>query len=535
MYTSFFGFKKDPFNLKLDLDFFYQAASWTSLYEWFSGQILARRGVLMLIGTEGVGKTLLLFQIVSRLQHRAKFVYFHAVSDSYEEFIDNLCDELGLDVTGKLMIDKLSQLNDYLKSDKHTRIAVVIDDAQKLNDTILHDILLTLTPPTTHRASIQVILSGLPELEEKYNQLKRKSLALESEKIFLYKLKRLDSKGVSEYIHQRLNAVGCTDTDLFTQGALSKIASYSKGVPLLVNNLCSLALERASEQEVHTVSRELMDTVSRNYFAENVTARTEQSKAFEVWFTDKVGPLFKGLSERFASATEFCGGLVAEHKVRYAAIGLVVASVLLIPYLIIRAKSPDDLVGSGQVAVVDTGRQSIRDIEAEASIQDAGKALTAKDSDIASFESGSDNIVDNSTDISPSVAVYNDADAARLFIKELESAGSEVNLDAVYEKAESMNAEQKLNGAYLLYFYAAKQGHANAAFRLGQFADPETFDPKRSLLDAPNASQAYKWYQSAFIAGHPQAKQSLGRLRSEVEKLAASGDERAYQLSLQWQ
>ena len=535
MYTAYFEFKKDPFSLKLDPDFFYQSTSWTSLYEWFSGQVLARQGVLMLIGTEGAGKTLLLFQVLAQLQHRAKFAYFHVASDSYEEFIDNLCDEVGLDVTGKLMIDKLLQLNDYLKKNKNNRTVIVIDDAHKLNDTVLHDILLTSTPPTTDRSSIQVILSGLPELEEKYNQLKRKSVALESYKIFLYKLKSLDSKGVSEYIHQRLDAAGCTETDLFSKGALSKIASYSKGVPLLVNTLCSLALERASEQDVHTVSGELVDSVSSNYFAEKVTARSEQSEVPKVPVMDRVAQLFKGLSARFATFVDYFTGLVSKFKMRQATIGLVFASVLLIPFFIIRVNSPDDLVGVDQVAVFDAGKHSVRDIEAKVSIQNTTEALSVNDSDMASFESDSDKMMDRSTHSSQSIEVLNDGDTARLFIKGLENTGSAVNLDVVYEKAESLNAELKLNDAYLLYFYAARQGHANAAFRLGQFADPETFDVERSLLDSPNSNQAHKWYQRADVAGHPQAKQSLGRLRSQIEKLAASGDERAYQLTLQWQ
>ncbi len=527
MYTAYFEFKKDPFSLKLDPDFFYQSTSWTSLYEWFSGQVLARQGVLMLIGTEGAGKTLLLFQVVAQLQHRAKFAYFHVASDSYEEFIDNLCDEVGLDVTGKLMIDKLLQLNAYLKKDKNIRTVIVIDDAHKLDDTVLHDILLTSTPPTTDRSSIQVVLSGLPELEEKYNQLKCKSLALESEKNFLYKLKGLDSKSVSEYIHQRLNAVGYTKKGLFSKGALSKIANHSKGVPLIVNALCRLSLERVSEQELQTVSGELVDSVSSSYFAEKVTAQSEQVEASGILFADRVAQLF-------ATAAKFFAGLFARIQMGHAAIGLAAASVLLIAFFINRSNSPDDSVDVEQVVAVDARKSTNSDVARDLD-QATHKASTAKGSDIASFESDIDRKVESLTDRLPSPVLFNEGGWARLFIEQLESAGIEVNLDAIYEKAESMNAELKLKDAYLLYFYAARQGHANAAFRLGQFADPETFDVERSLLDSPNSNQAHKWYQSAVLAGHPQARQSLGRLRSQVEKLAASGDERAYQLTLQWQ
>lgn len=532
MYTSYFEFKKDPFNLKLDPDFFYQTSSWTSLYEWFSGQVLARKGVLMLMGTEGVGKTLLLFQIVSRLQNRAKFVYFHVASDSYEEFIDNLCDEVGLDVTGKLIIDKLLQLNDYLTRDKNIRTVIVVDDAHKLKDTVLHDILLTSTPPTKRRSSIQVILSGLPELEEKYNQLKSKSLALESDKAFLYNLKSLDSKGVSEYINQRLSVVGYTETGLFSKGALSKIAKHSKGVPLLVNTLCRLCLERASEQEVQTVSGELVDSVSSSYFAKQATAQPEQPKVSEILFIDRVARFFDGLTERFATVVEVFEGMFARIQMRHAAIGLAAAGVLLISFFLMRTNSPGNSVGADQMATNKFRDRSIPGVEIGDLDQVTSKASVP---DMAVFESDSDGILGGAADDTQFFAALDEGDTARLFIDELEGAKSAVDLDSIYERAEFLNNEQKLKDAYLLYFYAARQGHANAAFRLGQFADPETFDPNRSMLISPNSNQAHKWYQSAVLAGHPKAKQSLGRLRSQVEKLAASGDERAYHLTLQWQ
>ncbi len=544
MYNSYFDFKKDPFSVKLDPDFFYQAPSWKSVYEWFSGQILARQGVLMLVGGEGVGKTLLLFQIVARLQSRAKFVYFHVASDSFEEFIDNLCDEIALDVSGKLLIDKIVQLNTYLKKEKNTRIVVVVDDAQNLKDSVLHDVLLMSTPPNKGRASIQIVLSGLPELEEKYNQLKRKSLALDSDKVFLYSLKSLDYSGVREYIQQRLSAVGCNEDTLFDDPAITRITHYSKGVPLVVNNLCRLSLQHAAEQEITVISQEIVDQISINYFAEQAISQPNRPVVKEVGFSDKLSQLidslpgrFANLSEQISESSESAIAGIKRIKPQYAVIGLAALSVLAISFYIAQSDSSEGPASSAEIVSVDQSDMQ-NDSSPVTVLNRSASQVVNGDSDIASFESNDDqrngSLSNDAIAVVSTDASTTDGEIARTFLYELEQAGQSVDLGAVYDKAESLTAESNLKGAYLLYFYAAKSGYSDAAFKLAQFADPETFESNRSLLDSPNSVQAHKWYQQAVLAGHPNAGESLDRLRSQVEQLAASGDERAYQLTLQW-
>ena len=544
MYNSYFDFKKDPFSPKLDPDFFYQAPSWKSVYEWFSGQILARQGVLMLIGAEGVGKTLLLFQIVARLQSRAKFVYFHVASDSFEEFIDNLCDEIALDVSGRLLIDKIVLINAYLKKEKNKRVVVIVDDAQKLKDSVLHDILLMSTPPDKGRASIQIVLSGVPELEEKYNRLKRKSLVLDSDKVFLYSLKSMDYSGVREYIQQRLTAVGSKESKLFDDPAITRITHYSKGVPLVVNNLCRLSLQRAAELDVAVVSQEIVDQASISYFAEQAMSESDRLVLKEGVVSDKFSQFVDGLSERFTNFSEhfweFSEGAFAAFKgikPKYAAIGLTVLSVSAISFYIAQSGSSKDQASGVKVVSADQS-DTQPELKSVAVPDKSDSQVVNIDSDIASFESSDSE--QNASLSNDAIAVVSagpgttDGEIARSFLYELEKTGQPVNLDIVYSKAENLTAENNLKSAYLLYFYAAKSGHSDAAFKLAQFADPHTFESNRSLLDSPNSVQAHKWYQQAVLAGHPNAKESLDRLRSQVELLAASGDERAYQLTLQW-
>ena len=507
---------------------------------------------MMLIGAEGVGKTLLLFQIVARLQNRAKFVYFHVASDSFEEFVDNLCDEIALDVSGNLLIDKIVQLNGYLKKQKNSRIVVVVDDAQNLKDSVLHDVLLMSTPPNKSRASIQIVLSGLPELEEKYNQLKRKSLALDADKVFLYSLKSMDHSGVAEYVHQRLAAVGYSESGLFDDPVIKRITHHSKGVPLVVNNLCNLSLQRVAEQELKKVSPEIVDEVSISYFAEQAILHPDRPVEEDIGIAEKISQLFEGLPERFAflgqRASKISAGVVPalkgvvpalkSIKPEYAAIGLVAMSVLAISFYVTQPNVPKNTERRPEVASVDPEIVNPGSNSPAVLIDSDAKVGLDVDSDIASFESDDFDqqgaLPDDVIAVVASDTDSTNTDIAREFLASQEQANKSVDLDLVYSKAESLSSENQLKDAYLLYFYAAKNGHGGAAYKLAQFADPQTFEPNMSLLDSPNSVQAHKWYQQAVLAGHPKARSALDQLRSQVERLAASGDERAYQLTLQW-
>jgi TPR repeat protein len=124
-------------------------------------------------------------------------------------------------------------------------------------------------------------------------------------------------------------------------------------------------------------------------------------------------------------------------------------------------------------------------------------------------------------------------DLARAIIEELRGQGR-VDLDQVYERAERFRAVGLLADAYLLYFFAARQGYAEAALALGRMYDPKTFSREASILEQPDLVQAHKWYQVAARAGDEAAKRHLADLRGRVERTAGQGDEEARRLMMQW-
>jgi hypothetical protein len=122
--------------------------------------------------------------------------------------------------------------------------------------------------------------------------------------------------------------------------------------------------------------------------------------------------------------------------------------------------------------------------------------------------------------------------AARSLIRELR-AQVPPDLQRAYQAAQEFQQAGKLDDAYLLYFYAAREGYGPAAMQLGRETDPSSFK-QGGLLDAPDELQANKWYSLAVQAGEPDASAALAKLRSTVEQQADGGDQRARRIMLQW-
>ncbi len=106
---------------------------------------------------------------------------------------------------------------------------------------------------------------------------------------------------------------------------------------------------------------------------------------------------------------------------------------------------------------------------------------------------------------------------------------------AALEQARQLRAEGKLADAQLLYFFAARGGHAPAAFELAELYDPLHFDPATSLMEQPDPFQAFKWYQQAQQSGESRATMRLEELHDWAHQAAEEGNLDAEQLLLQWQ
>lgn len=127
-------------------------------------------------------------------------------------------------------------------------------------------------------------------------------------------------------------------------------------------------------------------------------------------------------------------------------------------------------------------------------------------------------------------------DEARALIAKLRAADAPIDLQQVHVRAVRFAEAKQPVDAYLLWFFAAREGHGPSAFVLGEMYDPEYFDADAfgAVIGQPDPAQALKWYQRALNAGEVMADERIAALTERIEHEAADGDDDARRLMLGW-
>ena len=258
MYTDFFGFDEKPFRLKPDPRFFYSNAIYEKAYSSILSSILERKGFTVLTGEAGTGKTALIRKCVASLDSSVRFIFFSNSIVSFEDILDQLCDELGLSVKAGEYFNKTRILESFFAAQIRSgkTFAVLIDDAQNLEAGILHNLQSLSRSPRTQGNLLQFVLVGLPELRDK----------LKLDDLILCSLEPLKSQEIGRFINQQLSAVGYKKGDLFTPDAIRRIAAYSKGIPRSICALCDSALFIASLSQNRLITPEIVEEAAQNCF-----------------------------------------------------------------------------------------------------------------------------------------------------------------------------------------------------------------------------------------------------------------------------
>ena len=244
---SQFGFREMPFGVAPDPRFFYRNDHYTEGLDVLAEGIRAKKGLLLVTGEVGTGKTILLRKLMRHLEATTRFVFVstsHLTRDGLTELI---LEDLGLPTKGQTRLEIAQALRQYLlqQNDPEHTVALLIDEAQKLTDEALESLCDLSNLETAQEKLIQIVLAGQPELIVK---LSKPSLQRIKQRIALHHQTRTLSVATEaeHYIRHRLRAAGYEGPEIFNKKALEAIWSYSSGTPRLINILCDNALALAS-------------------------------------------------------------------------------------------------------------------------------------------------------------------------------------------------------------------------------------------------------------------------------------------------
>jgi type II secretory pathway predicted ATPase ExeA len=269
MYKNFFGLHENPFNVNPDPRFLCLTPQIQEALEQLTYGIQNRKGLILLTGEVGTGKTTLINYLLDWLhQHKTPTAFIFNSHLNVKHLFDFILNDFGISTDFPLASNMLLQLNQWLieRFRAGSTPVLIVDEAQGLSFELLEEIRLLLNLETASQKLLQVVLVGQPELEDK---LKRPELRQLRQRIALRcntaSLTLAESHG---YIADRLRIAGATHQPVFESDAVEALHYYSRGIPRVMNLLCEHALINAYVEELNPVPPQMVEEAARDFLME---------------------------------------------------------------------------------------------------------------------------------------------------------------------------------------------------------------------------------------------------------------------------
>lgn len=541
MKFDYLGFNENPFCFDPELNDIYKGLNCESVYRQMCEDLRKGLGIVLLIGKEGTGKTLALREISHQLKSEVKCIQCNGAINNFDDLLNTLCIDLELESDDQSSLDKIQSLDNYLSETRqiNPRIALLIDDAHRLQHDVLSNVTLLSAPPSDEGATFQIVLSGLPALEAKLEQCQLPSD--EQFKVYRHWLNNLDATEVGVFIKRYLGNGSEHYDELFMPEAISRIAEYSYGNPRQIKKICAAAWSIVRDQDLSGISEELIDHISNNSLHETSETeiqieQTKQDDCSPETNSEVMTPQASSHNVAESAENNHTDKQVQQvpapgekSSKQWFAIGTA-PLVLIVVLIILFQPNTSDEARSKQTSQLKADSLLHPPLPIGDSVQ--GNPLSRSDN----TNLKENKIVNSGVGQTSSKAMFANAEVpgntARAYIASLENDAKPVDLDSMYKYAGDLSKQNKPDDVYLLYFYAANRGHGNSAFRLAQMADPATFNKSSTVLTEPSVVEANKWYLQAVKAGHPKAEYYLTNLLSQLIKKADSGDVEAQRILL---
>lgn len=265
-YQEYYRFKLEPFANHPDPKFYFNSPQHALAREYLLHAARGARGLAVLLGDIGTGKTTLSRKILSELHAIGNF-QIGLIVLTHSEFspawlYTRIANLIGLrDLTNSTteIIARISQrLSEIYHRNEKT--VVIIDEANKIdNPSVLEEIRGLLNLEIGDTRLLSFILSGLPDLESFISS----NRALYQRIAVKIKLKSMGSDTVRSYIAHRLTVAG-SEQEVFSPRAIDLICRYSEGRPRLVNVICDNALLEGYLQNKPEIDEFLIERVVSN-------------------------------------------------------------------------------------------------------------------------------------------------------------------------------------------------------------------------------------------------------------------------------
>lgn len=240
-----FGLSQDPFSNDPDLRFFFESGSHSDAQRRVERGLRQQKGLTLLTGEGGMGKTLLARRILDALEEEvfeaALLVMLPGAADAtsiLQRFARQLgCEEPAADRAG-LLAQIYEQLAIVREDGRHA--VLMIDDAQIMTPTVFAELSGLLNLEYEDKRLLSMLFVGSPELD----QLVQNDPSIMPRVDVRVRLQPLDMANAAAYLKHRLGAVGA-NAAILPSAAMEALFKFGRGRPRLLNTLADNALFEA--------------------------------------------------------------------------------------------------------------------------------------------------------------------------------------------------------------------------------------------------------------------------------------------------
>jgi type II secretory pathway predicted ATPase ExeA len=247
-YFTFFGLEREPFGTTPDPAMFFKTLGHEDCYERLKLAIQLQRGLSIILGDIGYGKTTIKVALLTELQ-RDKAFEIAIINNPRDcrtdvQFLRAVLTQFGLRPDGRSGLEYTNQFLQFLEMMhvQDRRVLLVIDEGQNLSGTQLEILRTFLSFETPTAKLINVVIFAQNELEDKI--VRKRNLA---QRVGMdHKLNPLNRKDAAGLIEHRLHVAGLPEgRALFTNEAVDVIFQASRGIPRAITNFCADCLVEA--------------------------------------------------------------------------------------------------------------------------------------------------------------------------------------------------------------------------------------------------------------------------------------------------
>jgi general secretion pathway protein A len=267
MYERYYGLRERPFDLTPNPKYLFLSTKHREALSHLHYGISGRKGITVLIGEAGTGKTTLVHTALEQQrEEKTCAVYLSNPLLTRAEFFEFLTWGFGLDAAAESSKTRfVLELTRTLVARQETggTSALIIDEAQCLPYELMEEIRLLANIETASDKLLPVVMVGQPELADRLNEPSLRQL---KQRVALRcVLPSLDAGETAAYIANRVGVAGGDSDRLFSDAAIGTIFEHSRGIPRTVSVICDNALLSAFAADERPVSRDTVLEVCRDF------------------------------------------------------------------------------------------------------------------------------------------------------------------------------------------------------------------------------------------------------------------------------